>query len=161
MLPCGLSATMKTIFIDIDGVLHPSTVGELEYGPEGPMVTGSGVCALQNKLAEMVAGNAVEIAIHSTWIYMFDARILRGTYLPRLDAVAHITLTNRRIESRALRILDYVRRRRISPDDFLILDDAPKEFSSTPDLLPRLVACDPARGIDDPFVVSRIEEFLR
>jgi hypothetical protein len=151
---------MKTIFLDIDGVLHPSTVGELEYGPKGPMVTGPGVCALQDKLAEMVTGKTVEIAVHSTWIYMFDARILRGTYLPRLGAVAHITLTNRRIESRALRILDYVRRRRISPDDYLILDDAPREFSSTPDLLSRLVVCDPARGLDDSRVVSRIEEFL-
>ncbi|MFM0115003.1 HAD domain-containing protein [Paraburkholderia nemoris] len=151
---------MKTIFIDIDGVLHPSSVGELEYGPKGPMVTGPGVCALQDKLAEMVAGKAVEIAVHSTWIYMFDTRILRGTYLPRLDAVAHISLTNRRIEGRALRILDYVRRRRISPDDYLILDDAPGEFSSAPDLLPRLVVCDPARGLDDPCVIARIEEFL-
>ncbi|WP_179214070.1 HAD domain-containing protein [Paraburkholderia caledonica] len=152
---------MKTIFLDIDGVLHPSTVGELEYGPEGPMVTGPGVCALQDKLAKMVVGKAVEIAVHSTWIYMFDAGILRTKYLPRLHAVAHITLTNRLIESRALRVLDYIRRRRISPDDYLILDDAPREFSSTPDLLPRLVVCDPALGLDDPRVVSRLEEFLR
>jgi hypothetical protein len=36
---------MKTIFLDIDGVLHPSAVGELEYGPQGPKVTGPGVCA--------------------------------------------------------------------------------------------------------------------
>lgn len=40
------------------------------------------------------------------WIYMFDAGILCRTYLPRLDAVARITLTDRRIESRALRIRD-------------------------------------------------------
>jgi hypothetical protein len=36
----GILAAMKTIFLDIDGVLHPSSVGELEYGPKGPMVTG-------------------------------------------------------------------------------------------------------------------------
>ncbi len=152
---------MKTIFLDIDGVLHPYTVGELEYGPQGPMVTGSGVCALQDRLAELIAGKSVELAIHSTWIYMFDAETLRQNYLSQLHAVAHITLTNRRIESRAHRILDYVRRRRIPADDYLILDDAPKEFSSTPNLLPRLIVCDPTRGIDDPSVVSRIEEFLQ
>ena len=157
----GTLAAMKTIFLDIDGVLHPSTVGELEYGPEGPVVIGPGVCARQDKLAGIVTGKAVEIAVHSTWIYMFDAVILRSMYLPRLDAVASIKLTNRRIESRALRILDYVRRRHISANDYLILDDAPREFSSTPDLLSRLVVCDPARGVDDPRVISCIEEFLR
>jgi len=152
---------MKTIFLDIDGVLHPSTVGELEYGPQGPKVTGPGVCALEERLARIVSGRAVEIAIHSTWIYMFDARTLRAEYLPKLGHVARIQLTNKRIESRALRILDYVRRRHLSLDQYLILDDAPKEFASAVELLPRLVACDPARGLDDPIVIRHVEEFLR
>jgi hypothetical protein len=152
---------MKTIFLDIDGVLHPSTVGELEYGPEGPKVTGPGVCALEEKLARLVSGKAVDIVIHSTWIYMFDARTLRADYLPRLAQEAHIHLTNKSIESRALRILDYVRRRQLSNDQYLILDDAPKEFASTVALLPRLVACDPARGLDDPIVIGQVEDFLR
>jgi hypothetical protein len=34
---------MKTLFLDIDGVLHPTTVGELEYDEAGPRVTGVGV----------------------------------------------------------------------------------------------------------------------
>ncbi|MFM0100706.1 HAD domain-containing protein [Paraburkholderia nemoris] len=152
---------MKTIFLDIDGVLHPSTVGELEYGPRGPKVTGPGVCALEAKLARIVSGKSVDIAIHSTWIYMFDERTLQTEYLPLLAQVARIHLTNRRIESRALRIIDYVRRRRLSPDEYIILDDAPKEFASTVALLPRLVACDPAQGLDDLRVIKQIEEFLR
>lgn len=158
MLACGYR--MKTIFLDIDGVLHPSTVGELEYGPHGPKVVGAGVCALEAKLAEVVTGKTIDIVIHSTWIYMFDARKLQDEYLPRLGAVAHIQLTNRRIESRSLRVLDYIRRRRLSPSDYLILDDAPKEFSSAPALLPRLIACHPARGLDDPLVIRKIEDFL-
>ncbi|MCX4164843.1 MULTISPECIES: HAD domain-containing protein [Paraburkholderia] len=152
---------MKTIFLDIDGVLHPSTVGELEYGPQGPRVTGPGVCALEAKLAPIVSGKAVDIAIHSTWIYMFDAKTLRTEYLPQLGQAVRIQLTDRRIESRALRILDYIRRRHLSPDEYLILDDAPKEFATATTLLPRLVACDPARGLNDPEVIDRIEEFLR
>jgi len=79
------------------------------------------------------------------------------SYLPLLYTVAYITLTSRRIEGCALPILDYVRRRRISANDYLILDDAPKEFASTSDLLPRLVVCDPARGPDNRvwFLASR------
>lgn len=46
----------------------------------------------------------------------------------------------------------------LAPSDYLVLDDAPKEFSSAPSLLPRLIASDPARGLDDPSVIriSRI-----
>jgi hypothetical protein len=151
---------MKTLFLDIDGVLHPSTVGELEYGLQGPKVVGPGVCALEGKLAQMVVGKSIDVAIHSTWIYMFDVRTLRRDYLPRLGEAARIQLTNRRIESRALRILDYVRRRKLSQHDYLILDDAPKEFASTDNLLPRLVVCDPARGLDDPKVIEQIKAFV-
>jgi hypothetical protein len=152
---------MKTIFLDIDGVLHPSTVGELEYGPQGPKITGIGVCAFEAILARIVSGKEVDIVIHSTWVYMFDAGTLRTEYLPQLSQVARIHLTNRHIESRALRILDYVRRRRLSQNEYLILDDAPKEFALADTLLPRLVACDPARGLNDPMVTKQIEEFLR
>ena len=92
---------------------------------------------------------------------MFDAKTLRTEYLPQLGRVARIQLTDRRIESRALRILDYVRRRHLSHDEYLILDDAPKEFATVATLLPRLVACDPARGLDDPTVIEQIEKVLR
>jgi hypothetical protein len=63
-------------------------------------VVGAGVCALEAKLAEVVTGKKIDIVIHSTWIYMFDARKLQDEYLPRLGAVAHIQLTNRHIEIR-------------------------------------------------------------
>ncbi|HDR9355853.1 TPA: hypothetical protein QDB44_001703 [Burkholderia vietnamiensis] len=149
-----------TIFLDIDGVLHPNSVGELEYGPNGPVVVGQGVCSLQTKLAERVSGKGIDIAIHSTWIYMFDLKRLQDEYLRELSAATKIYLTNRRIDSRSLRIMDYMRRRRLTLADVLILDDAPKEFASTPELQSRLVVCDPARGIDDPAVLQRIDEFV-
>ncbi|RQZ15559.1 hypothetical protein DIE15_15300 [Burkholderia sp. Bp9031] len=149
-----------TIFLDIDGVLHPNSVGELEYGPNGPGVVGQGVCSLQTKLAERVSGKAVDIAIHSTWIYMFDLKRLQDEYLRELSAATKIYLTNRRIESRSLRITDYMRRHRLTLADVLILDDAPKEFASAPELLSRLVVCDPARGIDDPAILRQIDEFV-
>ncbi|AIS96510.1 HAD domain-containing protein [Burkholderia thailandensis] len=149
-----------TIFLDIDGVLHPNSVGELEYRRNGPVVTGLGVCALQTKLAERVRGKAVDIAIHSTWIYMFDLKRLQDEYLHELSTAAKIYLTNRRIESRSLRVADYMRRRRLTLADILILDDAPREFASAPELQSRLVVCDPARGIDDPAVLRRIDEFV-
>ncbi|MBN3826021.1 hypothetical protein G3O00_20650 [Burkholderia sp. Ac-20384] len=149
-----------TIVLDIDGVLHPNSVGELEYGPNGPVIVGQGVCSLQTKLAERVRGKAVDLAIHSTWIYMFDLKHLQDEYLRELSEAAKIYLTNRRIESRSLRIADYIRRRRLMLGDILILDDAPKEFASAPDLQSRLVVCDPAHGIDDPAVLQRIDEFV-
>jgi hypothetical protein len=151
---------MKTIFLDIDGVLHPTTVGELEYDEAGAKVTGAGVCALEAELARIVAGKGVDIVIHSTWIYMFDVQQLQADYLPTLGAVARIRATNRHIESRSARVADYVRRMRIAPDDYLILDDAPNEFAAAPALAARLVVCDPTRGIDDPNVLAKLAAFI-
>ncbi|WP_426356273.1 hypothetical protein ACP26O_00125 [Burkholderia sp. R-40] len=93
-----------TIFLDIDEVLHPNFVGDLEYGLNGPVVVGQGVCSLQTKLAERVSGKAVDVAIHSTRIYMFDLKRLQDEYLRELSAATKIYLTNQRIESRSLRI---------------------------------------------------------
>ena len=53
-----------------------------------------------------------------------------------------------------------MRMRRLKLADILILDDAPKEFVSAPELQSRLVVCDPVRGIDDPAVLQRIDEFV-
>jgi HAD domain in Swiss Army Knife RNA repair proteins len=151
---------VKTLFLDIDGVLHPATVGELEYDEQGPRVVGVGVCALEADLARLVAGKDVEIVIHSTWIYMFDLRKLQADYLPTLSAVTQIRATKRHIQSRSARVTDYIRRRRLVPVDFLILDDAPAEFAAVPALVARLVPCDPARGINDPRVLAELAAFL-
>ncbi|MGX7004906.1 HAD domain-containing protein [Caballeronia sp. KNU42] len=151
---------MKTLFLVIDGVLHPTTVGELEYDEAGSKVTGAGVCALEAELTRLVAGKDVDIVVHSTWIYMFDAAKLQADYLPTLGAVARIRATKRQIESRSARVMDYVRRMRLTPDDYLILDDAPKEFAAVPALAARLVVCDPTRGIDDPDVLAKLKTFL-
>jgi HAD domain in Swiss Army Knife RNA repair proteins len=86
----------RTLFLDIDGVLHPATVGELEYDEFGPKVTGGRVCALEADLAHLVAGRDVEIVIHSTWIYMFDLTKLQADWhdiaLPRLNSRVAIVL---------------------------------------------------------------------
>lgn len=150
----------KTLFLDIDGVLHANSIGELEYDATGPKVTGPRVCELEGLLADLVAGIPVEIVVHSTWVYMFGAKTLATDYLPKLSKVARIAVTKRQIPSRADRVLDHIRRRRLALSDVLILDDAAAEFVAAPMLGSRLVICDPSRGIDDPKVIERIREFL-
>lgn len=152
---------MKTLFLDIDGVLHASSIGELEYGLNGPRVTGAGVCELEGLLASLVAGKELDIAVHSTWVYMFDAKTLANDYLPQLSEVATICVTKRQIQSRGDRIRDHMRRRRLAAKDILILDDAPNEFAGIPALADRLVACNPQRGIADQEVIRRIQDFVR
>ena len=148
------------IYLDIDGVLHASDVGELEYGPLGPIVTGVGVCELETILADVIQGKGVRVVIHSSWVRMFDLKTFQVEYIPRLSAVAEVRLTKKHIESRTLRILDYARRNRILPEEYLILDDAADEFLLVPTLVLRLVVCDPARGVNDPGVLQKIREFL-
>ncbi|WP_238594096.1 hypothetical protein [Burkholderia pyrrocinia] len=91
---------------------------------------------------------------------MFNLKRLQDKCLRELSAVAKIYFTNRRIESRSLRIADYMRRHRLMLADVLILDDAPKEYASASELQSRLVVCDPARRIDDPAILPRIDEFV-
>ena len=124
----------KTLFLDIDGVLHANSIGELEHDATRPKVTGSRVCELEGLLADLVSGISVEIVIHSTWVYMFSAETLATDYLPKLSKVAKISVTKRQISSRVGRIQDYIRRRRLALSDVLILDDAAAEFVAAPRL---------------------------
>jgi hypothetical protein len=38
-------------------------------------------------LTELITGKAVELAIDSTWIHMFEADVLRRKHLPPLDTI--------------------------------------------------------------------------
>jgi hypothetical protein len=149
----------KVLFLDIDGVLHASHVGELVYTPSGPRVEGLGVCEHEPMLARLLEGFEVEVVVHSTWV-RFGESFLTG-YLPNLAARGRLHLCKRHIESRAGRVEDVVRRWRLKPDDFAILDDSVVEFGAYPMLRERLIACSRSAGISDGVAQKALLEFLR
>jgi hypothetical protein len=150
----------KVLFLDVDGVLHSSTTGELVYTAEGrPRIEGPGVCEHEPLLAGLMAGHAVTTAIHSSWV-RFGLPFLRE-YLPNVSAHSPLHLTKAHIESRAERVRDIVRRWKLAPHQYRILDDSVHEFDRFPELLPQLIACPPHEGLRSPEVQRELLLFLR
>lgn len=148
----------KVLFLDIDGVLHSSTTGELVYTDKGPRIEGAGVCEHEPLLARMIAPYPVQPVIHSSWV-RFGLPLLTE-YLPNVSACCPLHLTKAHIESRTGRIRDIVRRWRLVPSRYRILDDSVAEFSDYPDLLPQLIACPPHEGLGDTRVQAELARFV-
>ena len=149
----------NVLFLDIDGVLHSSTTGELVYTAEGrPRIEGPGVCEHESLLARLIAGHRVTTAIHSSWV-RFGLPFLRE-YLPNISALSPLHLTKPHLESRAERVRDIVHRWKLAPHQYRILDDSVHEFDRFPELIPQLIACPPQEGLGSPEVQRELLLFL-
>jgi hypothetical protein len=149
----------KVLFLDIDGVLHGSTVGELIYTEAGPRIEGFGVCEHERLLAQLLEGHDVAVVVHSTWVRFGQAFLEQ--YLPNVASLGRLHLTRKHIESRALRIEDIVRRWKLTPGDYRILDDSVLEFGRYPGLRAQLIACPREQGLGSPAVQRELTAFLQ
>lgn len=149
----------KVLFLDIDGVLHGSTVGELIYTATGPRIEGFGVCEHERLLARLLEGHQVAVVVHSTWVRFGQAFL--DSYLPNIARICPIYLTKAHIESRAKRVEDVVRRWKLTPAQYRILDDSVLEFGAHPQVRAQLIACPRQQGLGDPAVQQELTAFLR
>ena len=149
----------KVVFLDIDGVLHGSSVGELVHTDTGPRIEGFGVCEHERLLARLLEGTQALVVVHSTWV-RFGAPFLKA-YLPNVAALGPLHLTKSHIESRAQRIEDVVRRWKLGPEEYRILDDSVLEFGRYPKLKPQLIACPREEGLGNADVQRQLTAFLR
>lgn len=144
--------SMQTIFLDIDGVLHPfDSAGSLP-SEACPEITGDKLFCWAPLLAELLGAAKVQIVIHSTWRHRYSLAAIRDQFPESLRArISGCTLGMGRFEG----IRQYVEEHAIT--DFLVLDDIADFFP--PDWA-NLLVCAGETGISDPLVQAKLREFL-
>lgn len=136
---------MRLIFLDFDGVLHQAR-GDLEddqYFEWLPL------------LVEAITPYPdVHVVVHSSWRHMHTPEELSG-FMSGL-AGRYLGAASPGPRERAIR--EYLRR---MPHvrDYLVIDDAPNEFSRTRGR--RLLVCDPMTGLSGPDARQRLAEWLQ
>jgi hypothetical protein len=150
---------MKTLFLDFDGVLHPSTA---ILNKDMPTLALQGIeqllegglfqwrSQLEQALSRSESEQEIAIVVHSswrnqTWMSSALARELLGPLGHRFAGFVE------QHEPRERAITKFIDRMQI--EEFLILDDAYAEFSVLHD---RLLVTNPLLGVSDPQVLAQI-----
>jgi hypothetical protein len=135
----------RAIFLDFDGVLHPYG------GPPGQTLPFEWLPELATLLA---AASDVSIVVHSSWCERYS----RDALIEFLGPLGHRLVGAVGPGAKATAILAFLRSHP-EIDRCLVIDDDesqfPAGFSGT------LVICNPARGISDPVVKARIQQWLK
>lgn len=135
---------MRIIFLDFDGVLHQAR-GDLEDGQYFEWLP---------LLAKAIAPYPdVYVVVHSSWRHMHTpaelSDLMRGLEDRYLGAVP--PGARERAIREYLRQVPHVR-------DYLVIDDAPDEFSRIRGQ--RLLICDPLTGLSAPSIQGHLQGWL-
>jgi len=150
----------KVLFLDIDGVLHPST-DVLDFAATGlPLLAYAQsrphLLRWAPLLVRSLAETACQIVVHSSWRNEVSDTELRGLFGPCGLADRMIGSTPRGL-TREQGILKVMTLMGLSHESILILDDASSEF----DLLSARVAlCNPLRGLSDGAVLDAVRRWV-
>jgi hypothetical protein len=134
----------RLITLDFDGVLHPGR-DDLDHAQH--------LQWLSILVSLLAPWSDVRLAIHSTWRYTHTPEELRALLGPLGTRLIGVAPRGPREESIVwlLHLLGDI-------DDYLVLDDAPKEFDDLTE--PALVLCHPEQGISAPSIQARIKTWL-
>lgn len=141
-----MSGPAYLLFLDFDGVLHPHDAHFALADVKVPIadLQAAGLFVHCQLLADLLRPHPnFGLVVHSTWRKTHDLQALRNLLGPVGDRVVAATAVDLEREAS---VLDFMRKRRLRPEQVLILDDAPAEFGV---LQARVVACDSFKGLSD------------
>lgn len=134
---------LKIIFLDFDGVLHPSTCNK------------DMLFCQAHLLEDIISKNPYEFVISSSWRHQFNLKELK-TKLPmisnKISGCTGAPIIGK--FARYQEICNYLGTR--SKSDWIALDDSTWEF---PENCQQLIACNPNTGIKHP-QLRRLEAWL-
>jgi len=147
----------RAIFLDIDGVLHPTTAIE-HFNPLMPLAESMARHQLMrwcDDLADLMDGHDdVLLFVHSSWRFQFENADLRMA----LGRLGHLYegITDQEERNRFPSITQMAARAGL--DDYLILDDARDAFPAD---CAQLVLCNPLLGITEDRVKTAVRTWLQ
>lgn len=143
-----------TLFLDLDGVLHPDNVaGFQKVGPP----SGNTFCWNLRFVEMMKMFPTVQVVLHSTWRLLWDTDEELFSYLPAsLNELLQGRTTGRVCNGRWESIYDYCYIHNIKK--YVIVDDMRNAF---PYELEELVWCKPDKGISDSATMYKLINHLK
>ena len=144
-------AGQRVLFLDFDGVLHPTLNGSADTSMPSLSTTHFGW--LPSLVSVLRPHPDLAVVVHSTWRFEFDDNELKEVLSDLGDRVLGATPWGERYPC----ILRWLQ---ANPEytDYRILDDEPSEFP-TPSPA-ELIVCNPARGITAPEILAALREWL-
>ena len=141
----------RIVFLDFDGVLHPTLIEADIEADE--IVVGTGLFGWLPALVSVLRFHPdVSVVVHSTWRYRYDVDELRAVLGALGPRVVGATAPGPRYEG----IQSWLRNRQCG--SYRILDDDASEFPQPPP--PELILCDPRTGVAAPEVLAAIRKWL-
>ena len=159
VVPWG-AMTACTLFLDIDGVLHPNGTARTYLRRNvtgeciGHRILGDGLWQWSEPLIQLLNKLPdVHIVLHSSWRHEISLEDIRS-HMPSALAERVVAITPTQHFGRLDSIRTYCERNRV--DRFVIVDDTPGEF---PRNLPELVICGEG-GLGDPETLAVLRDML-
>ena len=146
----------RALFVDFDGVLHPSTAiqGLDTTLPLDLLSEKNGLFRWTHHLAELLTGHDdVMLFAHSSWRFTLSNSAMRQALGPL--GMFFEGVTNPQQRQRMASIEETVQRADLG--DYLVLDDARDEFTHG---FEHLVLCNPLQGLSELVVQTKIAAFL-
>jgi hypothetical protein len=150
---------VTTLFVDFDGVLHSSDAAFALFdiaGSSYATLRAAGLFEHTELLADaLLPWPDVKVVVHSSWRRAQGLARLRELMGPIGHRVVGKTSAGL---DREASVQTYMRRRRMSLGQVIILDDQAVLFDA---LRSRVIACDPVRGISEPEALEALNAALR